>query len=134
MMMTTPQGAPPTTLYPSQEDPEELYHSLRAKAMAFLANEAQELARGVYVPNLGAEAAGVPIFRSILPGSWVAVRHDTLANARRSGQHILRNSDRELKPKGQRIRYFVEKSMISGYLLFLLRVPLSRAPQVAKAG
>lgn len=53
--------------------------------MVFLANEAQELARGVYVPNLGAEAAGVPIFRSIPPGSWIAVRHDTLALYRKEG-------------------------------------------------
>ena len=125
-MKTTPMMGATTSFGASHDDPEELYHSLRAKAMGFLANEGEELARGVYVPNLGAEAAGVPIFRSILPSSWICVRHDTLANARRSGQHILRNSDRELKPKGERIRYFVEKSTISGYLLFLIRVPLPR--------
>ena len=101
-MKTTPMMGATTSFGASQDDPEELY------------------------PNLGAEAAGVPIFRSILPSSWICVRHDTLANARRSGQHILRNSDRELKPKGERIRYFVEKSTISGYLLFLIRVPLPK--------
>ena len=83
--MATPQAGHFTTLYMPQEDSEELYRSLRAKAMVFLANEGEELARGGYVPNLGAEAAGVAIFRSILPGSWIAVRHDMLANARRSG-------------------------------------------------
>ena len=57
-MKATPQAGHSTTLYTSQEDPEELYYSLRAKAMVFLANEDEELARGGYVPNLGAEAAG----------------------------------------------------------------------------
>lgn len=66
-MKATPQAGHSTTLYTSQEDPEELYHSLRAKAMVFLANEDEELARGGYVPNLGAEAAGQ---RFLVDPSW----------------------------------------------------------------
>ena len=57
-MKATPQAGHSTTLYTSQEDPEELYYSLRAKAMVFLANEDEKLAQGGCVPNLGAEAAG----------------------------------------------------------------------------
>ena len=59
IMKTTPMMGATTSFGASHDDPEELYHSLRAKAMGFLANEGEELApKGSMFPTLGRRQLG----------------------------------------------------------------------------
>lgn len=108
----------------ASEDHLKTLYSAYATAYAYLASEPsrkaealEEVERPQGAPSLG-DLTNLPL------GGLVAYRYPDKESATSAGRRFHTYSNRYIRGGGECVRFIKEKSLVEGYLLFAIRLPL----------